>query len=48
MDWALCIICGKAGGGDLRCPLDSLQGNGQEIYGNFLQAVEGFQEINAM
>ena len=32
----------------MRCPLDSLQGNGQEVYGKFLKAVQGFQEINAL
>ncbi len=32
----------------MRCPLDSLQGNGQEVYGRFLKAVQGFQEINAL
>ena len=48
LDWSKCFICGKAGGGDLRCPWDSLHGNGQEIYGKFLKAVEGFYEINAM
>ena len=48
MDWSNCFICGKGGGEDLRCPLDSNQGNGQEIYGKFLAAVEEFQKINAM
>ena len=48
MDWTKCPICGKAGNEDLRCPLDSLQGNGEEVYGKFLKAVQGFQEINAM
>ena len=41
-------MCGKAGSEDLRCPLDSLQRNGQEIYARFLEAVEGFKEMNAM
>ena len=29
----------------MRCPLDR---NGQEVYGNFWKAVQGFQEINAL
>ena len=32
-----CFICGKAGGDDLRCPLDSS-----------MEAVEAFQKINAL
>ncbi len=47
MDWSKCLICGKDGD-DVRCPLDSLQGNGQEVYSRFLKAVQGFQEINAL
>ena len=46
MDWTKCIVCGKAGG-DLRCPLDSLQGNGQKVYSNFITTVNEFQEIDA-
>jgi len=48
MDWSKCFICGKAGSEDLRCPLDSLQKNGQEIYTRFLEAVESFKELKAM
>lgn len=33
----------QVGDGDLRCPLDSLQGNGQEVY-----ICQGFREIDAM
>ena len=47
VDWSK-FICGKAGGEDLRCPLDSSQGNGYNIYCNFLEAVEAFQKINAL
>ena len=42
------VLSGKAGSEDLRCPVDSLQSNGQEIYARFLEAVEGFKEMNAM
>ena len=48
VDWSKCFICGKAGGEDLRCPLDSSQGNGYNIYCIFLEAVEAFQKINAL
>ena len=48
VDWSKCFICGKAGGEDLRCPLDSSQGNGYNIYCNFLEAVEAFKKINAL
>ncbi len=37
MDWKCCVVCG--GGGDLKCPAASFQGNGQEIYASFLEAV---------
>ena len=47
MDWSKCIICGKAGG-DLRCPLDSLQNNGSQVYSNFLEVVQKFNEIGAI
>ena len=30
---------------DLRYPLESTQGNGHNIYSNFLEAVEAFQKI---
>ena len=36
MDWTTCVICLK-GGGDLRCPEDSLQSNGYEVYTVVLQ-----------
>ncbi len=47
-DWSKCFICGKAGGEELRCPLDSSQRNGYDIYCKFLEAVEAFQMINAL
>ena len=47
MDWTKCVVCGEAGG-DLRCPLDSLQGNGHEVYSKFLIAVKEFEEIDAL
>jgi hypothetical protein len=42
MDWRLCVICG--GGGDLKCPAKSKQGNGLEIYSNFLKVIAEFQD----
>ena len=46
MDWSLCIICG--GGGDLKCPADSLENNGLQLYNNFLHLVEEFSELVAL
>ena len=47
MSWQNCIICLK-GSGNLRCPADSLQKNGQEIYGSFLTAVKQFKDLGAL
>ncbi len=44
MDWRFCVICGDDGG-DLRCPADSNQKNGLEVYTNFLQIVTEFQDF---
>lgn len=43
MDWNCCVICGCEGA--LKCPADSFQGNGLEVYRNFLQVVKEFQEL---
>ena len=43
MDWNCCVICGCEGA--LKCPVDSFQGNGLEVYRNFLQVVKEFQEL---
>ena len=40
-------LCGKTGG-DLRCPLDSLQGNGLEVYSKFLETLKQFKELDAL
>ena len=45
-DW-----CGGSsgnGGGGLRCPADSLQSNGLDVYQNFIQVVEEFHELEAL
>lgn len=47
MDWKVCVICSK-GGGELKCPADSLNKNGLEIYRNFLKQVEEFCKIDAL
>lgn len=47
MNWNECIICGE-GGGDLRCPADSHQNNGIDVYKSFLQAVSEFRELEAL
>ncbi len=41
-NWNVCIICG-IGTGDLKCPANSLQGNGLEVYNNFLVTVTEFR-----
>ena len=46
MEWDLCGICG--GGGDLKCPADSHQKNGLEVYSNFLEAVKEFEELQSL
>ena len=40
------MICG-VGGGELRCPADSLLNNGIEIYDTFLKLDE-FRQLNAL
>lgn len=47
IDWNLCIICSE-GGGDLRCPADSLQNNGIDVYNGFIQVVEEFHKLEAL
>eukprot|EP00112_Aurelia_sp_Birch-Aquarium-sp1_P024788 Seg7984.2 transcript_id=Seg7984.2/GoldUCD/mRNA.D3Y31 product="hypothetical protein" protein_id=Seg7984.2/GoldUCD/D3Y31 len=46
MDWESCIICGNSY--DLRCPAESLQGNGLELYTAFLQNVKRFDKIGQL
>ncbi|KAG1682423.1 Craniofacial development protein 2 [Nymphon striatum] len=47
MDWNSCVICQERGG-DLRCPTDSLQKNGLEVYTNFLETVDKFSELGIL
>ena len=47
MDWTKCILCGKTGG-DLRCPLGSLQGNRLEVYSKFLETLKQFKELDTL
>ena len=47
MDWSKCIICGRSEG-DLKCPVDSNQKNGMQVYNNFLDAVCEFAKIEAL
>ena len=47
MDWEACIICGTSIG-ELKCPANSLQGNGLSIYEVFLANVNGFKKINLL
>ncbi|KAG1681694.1 hypothetical protein GQR58_011690 [Nymphon striatum] len=47
MDWNLCVICQERGG-DLRCPTDSLQKNGLEVYTHFLETVDKFSELGIL
>ena len=46
MDWKSCIICGNSD--DLRCPAESLQGNGLECYTTFLLNMKRFDEIGQL
>ncbi len=46
-DWSVCIICGMSGG-ELRCPVDSHQNNGIEIYDNFLKPVDEFRRLDSL
>ena len=47
MDWEACAICGH-GGGDLRCPENSKQGNGLEICSQFLERVAKYQDLQEL
>lgn len=47
MDWEVCVICGD-GGGILKCPADSKQKNGADIYRNFLESFKGFQDCKSL
>lgn len=40
------MICG--GGGDLKCPAKSNQGNGFEIYSRFLETVAEYQDLESL
>ncbi len=46
MDWQLCVVCG--GGGNLKCPAESNQKNGLEVYRNFLHSVEEFEAVQSL
>ena len=45
MDWSACVICQIKKGG-LKCPADSNEKNGLNIYANFLEIVKRFSENN--
>lgn len=47
MDWNVCVICGK-GESEMKCPADSLQANGLDVYRTFLEDVEQFRDLNCM
>ena len=47
MDWILCVVCSEDGG-TLKCPAESKQKNGVEIYRNFLESFQGFQELQSL
>lgn len=47
MDWNVCIIC-QTKSNDLRCPADSKESNGLQIYSSFLQNVEEFVRLDAL
>ena len=38
----------RGGGGDLKCPANSNQNNGLEVYSRFLQTVAEFQDIESL
>ncbi len=46
MDWSFCVICGD--GGDLKCPANSNQDNGLEVYGRFLETVAEFRHLESL
>lgn len=41
-----CVICGD--GGDLKCPANSNQDNGLEVYGRFLETVAEFRHLESL
>lgn len=48
MDWDACIVCGKSDG-ELICPTDeTYMYDAEQTYSDFLQNVEGFQQIGKM
>ena len=47
MDWQLCVICCE-GSGTLKCPAESHQKNGLEVYTTFLENAREFREIGAL
>ena len=47
MDWEECVICGDSSGA-LKCPADSKQNNGAEIYRNFLESFQGFKALQSL
>ena len=46
MDWKKCIICG--GGGELKCPAKSLEGNAEEVYTSFIEAAKEFKVLGKL
>ena len=46
MDWNKCIICG--GGGEVKCPAKSLDGNAQTVYDSFLDAAREFKGLGQL
>ena len=44
IDWNSCIVCSKHSG-NLKCPVDSYEYNGLEVYKNFLGIVEEFHSL---
>ena len=47
MDWEECVICGDSSGA-LKCPANSKQNNGAEIYRNFLESFQGFKALQSL
>ena len=43
----MCALCGD-GGGILKCPADSKQKNGIDIYRNFQESFRGFQDCKSL
>ena len=46
MEWKKCIICG--GGGELKCPAKSLEGNAEEVYTSFIEAAKEFKVLGKL